>query len=307
MAHYVQLDTADWRNGTAGLSDGAKVVYLAIIQEIMFAEGPITFNERILAGLTERSTRALRSAIDELVSSGKIAIEDGKLRNERCERELLALKEGRAKHGNRPNSKKVRTPLADGSSTIHAPFEPENSANSPRTVDEPQKNINDFNTGDGVNSPLEEKRREEKRVSSLRSDSAGAPEAPKPAKPKSSAKGSRLPADWMPNDAGRKFAAEKLGNSGARAELEKFRDYWCAVPGQKGVKLDWEATWRNRVRDIAERRQRGAAAPSYGAPRGPQRSAYQELLASKSARYFGGPEPPGEPLDVTPPPFVIEH
>lgn len=29
---------------------------------------------------------------------------------------------------------------------------------------------------------------------------------------------------------------------------EQFRDYWIAQPGQKGVKTDWEATWRNWVR-----------------------------------------------------------
>jgi hypothetical protein len=28
-----------------------------------------------------------------------------------------------------------------------------------------------------------------------------------------------------------------------------FRDYWIAQPGAKGVKLDWDATWRNWVRN----------------------------------------------------------
>ena len=28
----------------------------------------------------------------------------------------------------------------------------------------------------------------------------------------------------------------------------QFRDYWTAQPGQKGVKTDWAATWRNWVR-----------------------------------------------------------
>lgn len=28
----------------------------------------------------------------------------------------------------------------------------------------------------------------------------------------------------------------------------RFRDHWIAVPGGRGVKLDWEATWRNWVR-----------------------------------------------------------
>lgn len=34
---------------------------------------------------------------------------------------------------------------------------------------------------------------------------------------------------------------------------EEFRDYWAAEAGQKAVKLDWVKTWRNRVRQVAER------------------------------------------------------
>ena len=30
--------------------------------------------------------------------------------------------------------------------------------------------------------------------------------------------------------------------------FDKFKDYWIAQAGQKGVKLDWFATWRNWVR-----------------------------------------------------------
>jgi hypothetical protein len=30
----------------------------------------------------------------------------------------------------------------------------------------------------------------------------------------------------------------------------EFVDYWCAVPGQRGIKLDWLATWRNRLRHV---------------------------------------------------------
>jgi hypothetical protein len=38
-----------------------------------------------------------------------------------------------------------------------------------------------------------------------------------------------------------------------------FKDYWCSVPGAKGTKLDWQATWRNWARREAgslARRQR---------------------------------------------------
>jgi hypothetical protein len=48
----------------------------------------------------------------------------------------------------------------------------------------------------------------------------------------------RLPDTWHPR------AEDGLDN----LELAKFRDYWRAVPGQKGVKLDWDATWRNWLR-----------------------------------------------------------
>jgi hypothetical protein len=29
---------------------------------------------------------------------------------------------------------------------------------------------------------------------------------------------------------------------------ERFRDYWLAVPGARGRKADWGATWRNWCR-----------------------------------------------------------
>ncbi len=56
--------------------------------------------------------------------------------------------------------------------------------------------------------------------------------------------------------------AESLGlrNGRALAELEKFRDYWTAQPGQKGVKTDWSATWRNWARRAVETTA-GKAAP----------------------------------------------
>lgn len=66
-------------------------------------------------------------------------------------------------------------------------------------------------------------------------------------------RGQRLPPGWTPEPAHMAFA-ESLGlrNGKALAELEKFRDYWAAQPGQKGVKTDWPATWRNWARRAVE-------------------------------------------------------
>jgi hypothetical protein len=67
------------------------------------------------------------------------------------------------------------------------------------------------------------------------------------------ARGARLAPDWSPDPEGIAFAEQQgLRNGRAQAELERFRDYWTAQPGQKGVKADWPATWRNWCRKAAE-------------------------------------------------------
>jgi hypothetical protein len=67
------------------------------------------------------------------------------------------------------------------------------------------------------------------------------------------ARGTRLPDGWRPDEAGLAYAAGQLGmNVDPERELDRFRDYWRAVPGAKGRKMDWPATWRNWVRRAAE-------------------------------------------------------
>ena len=51
-----------------------------------------------------------------------------------------------------------------------------------------------------------------------------------------------LPDEW------REFAEGERPRFDAYVEGQKFADYWHAVPGNKGVKADWFATWRNYVR-----------------------------------------------------------
>lgn len=44
------------------------------------------------------------------------------------------------------------------------------------------------------------------------------------------------------------------------AEVESFMNYWCGVPGAKGIKLNWQATWRNHINDDRHQRKTGPAA-----------------------------------------------
>ena len=68
-------------------------------------------------------------------------------------------------------------------------------------------------------------------------------------KKKRSTRGSRLPEDWEPSQALILWALEKGITDGVIAEqTERFRDWWPAQPGQKGVKVDWDLTWKNWMR-----------------------------------------------------------
>ncbi len=62
-------------------------------------------------------------------------------------------------------------------------------------------------------------------------------------------RGSRLSADWEPSPDDLAYAAEQGFDERATHEIaDHFADHWRAQPGQKGVKLDWPATWRNWIR-----------------------------------------------------------
>lgn len=73
-------------------------------------------------------------------------------------------------------------------------------------------------------------------------------------KPKhqSAKRGCRLPSNFWPDDTGLRVFLECNGTDIAAA-VEHFADYWQARAGAGGVKLDWQATWRNWCRNAAQR------------------------------------------------------
>lgn len=64
-------------------------------------------------------------------------------------------------------------------------------------------------------------------------------------------RGSRLAADFVMPEEWIAWAQTERGWTRDVAETvsAQFKDYWVAAPGQKAVKLDWKATWRNWVRE----------------------------------------------------------
>ena len=62
-------------------------------------------------------------------------------------------------------------------------------------------------------------------------------------------RGSRLTQDWFLTKSMGEWALQERPDIDVRQVADQFKDYWIAQPGQKGVKLDWDATWRNWVRN----------------------------------------------------------
>ncbi|MDB5777587.1 MAG: hypothetical protein JWP38_3720 [Herbaspirillum sp.] len=77
-------------------------------------------------------------------------------------------------------------------------------------------------------------------------------------KSKADATASRLPADWQPDERQIEFCSAERPDLDPMTVADRFRDYWIAVPGVKGRKTDWMATWRNWVRS---ERQQARASP----------------------------------------------
>jgi len=61
--------------------------------------------------------------------------------------------------------------------------------------------------------------------------------------------GSRLSKDLLFTGEWLLFCKQERPDLQPLRTFEQFKDYWVAQPGQKGVKLDWDATWRNWVRN----------------------------------------------------------
>jgi len=61
--------------------------------------------------------------------------------------------------------------------------------------------------------------------------------------------GSRLPSDWALPDEWAQWAKEARPDLYIPETAMRFSDYWHSVAGAKGRKADWQATWRNWVRN----------------------------------------------------------
>ena len=73
----------------------------------------------------------------------------------------------------------------------------------------------------------------------------------KPRKPKKT--GQRLPKNWQPSKELRTWAMTERTDLDIKRVIDSFTDYWIAKTGSTATKLDWDATFRNWVRNEKQR------------------------------------------------------
>ena len=89
-------------------------------------------------------------------------------------------------------------------------------------------------------TPRVEKRREEKRREEEKTEEAPSAKSPR---------GTALPKNWILPAQWAAWAQGERPDLDPNRVADEFRDYWIAKPGKEGRKADWEATWRNWVRN----------------------------------------------------------
>lgn len=95
---------------------------------------------------------------------------------------------------------------------------------------------------------------------------------------KAKKKGTRLDDNWqLPKPWGEWAIEEGFSEFQIRRQAETFKDYWIAQPGQKGVKRDWFATWRNWMRKVQPN-------ASTGFQQQPQETLAQRVLREQGLR-----------------------
>ena len=103
-----------------------------------------------------------------------------------------------------------------------------------------------------------------------------------PGPPKGDRRGHPLPEGFAVTEEMAAWAREKAPTCGT-ADHEAFCDYWRGIPGAKGRKLDWVATWRNWMRREHERRARPTSARPANRPAPDERIAAIQALKNPPA------------------------
>lgn len=261
---YVNFYTSDFLGGTSGMTAATKGVYITLLCQMYESEAPLTQDWEILARRAGCTKSAFKKAVEVLVDDGKLTVSEAGIWSSKCDKHIALRRERQnsASAAAKKRWEKIKQKQCGGDKgALPAQCQPE-----------PEPYI-------------------EKEDTNVSSKKRG----------RSSARGTRLSENWvLPKLWGDWAVADQgLTEDSVRLEAEKFRDYWHSVAGQKGVKRDWQATWRNWARKAAsDAAQRARSKPFKAIPGGKSnepRSITERLFGSGAGMDFcegGNPSQP---------------
>jgi uncharacterized protein YdaU (DUF1376 family) len=244
--NYYPHHIGDFRSGTFNMTRLERWIYRDMLEIYYDTEAPLPVNvDALCKGMGVRTPE--EKAIVADILSYKFELTGAGYIHARCDQEIVSYhakaetaRENGKKGGRKPKSNPAKpsgAPKETSQDDLANPAEPTGLDDGTKPVGAGLENgtqPNPIATGSQANQePVTNNH--------------------KPKKSKAeSAPATRLPADWVPSDGDAEFCKSERPDLRVNEVADRFRDYWRAMPGVKGQKTDWNATWRNWVR--SERR-----------------------------------------------------
>ncbi|UNF29480.1 YdaU family protein [Bartonella krasnovii] len=277
---WTRLFADKWILDLTYLSSIEGNIYMRLRLQMLHTGKPLLNNIKVWANYTGYSVKTFVKALDVLQSTGHIIrLADGRLWNLDVEAELndsvgkseaaskaVSARWKKSKEKNvKCNTESIQHKYGNDTDSIRNEYEsdtetiPYNINNNiynkkTNTIVLAKKEIGSENleTNDLVQEPIEGDTLQS-RPEQIEAGVENQPpiheqeNIPKKAKQAKANRGCRIPADFEPDY---DFAlTEGLPPERIKVEIAKFRDYWRSKAGANATKIDWQATWRNWVRN----------------------------------------------------------
>lgn len=213
---FIKFYPSDFLAGTSGLSPAERGVYITLLCLIYETDGQVPRDDARLSRRCGAPKAAFKRTLDALIDEGKITERAGMLSNERAEK-VIVDRQNRIQNATHAAQQKWDAQRKKTEQNQRPDDAGAMPSQCPADANQNQSQIE-------AKASLAKKR------------------------------GTRLPDDWfLPMEWGQWAVKEGYAHDQIKVEADKFKDYWHGVPGSKGVKLDWLATWRNWMRNSQQK------------------------------------------------------
>lgn len=230
-------------------------VYITLIAMMYDRAEPLPYDVPRLARICGVPAVGFKRIVDLLIDQKKITSAGLALFNERVRTELL--------------DRKSKSDSAKKSALLRWEKDKENQQDENATAVRVDENSTATRARGEISDTRSQKSEKNTHTDSVLVD-GGVSSPSEKGEPKSTGRGARLPAGWVPTPDLRDWSKGEwpgITDQFIDEQSAMFADYWHALPGAKGRKVDWPATWRNWIRRAVEDRRARLGRPPPSGPR----------------------------------------